>query len=105
MQNLVKFSGGKILMSSDGLDICLYLGKIEMEYIPKYLGKFTGEMIKPIVEGDNELQNFENGEKCIVFKASDFYRWFESYNDTVNAIIEQNKHEKKNKLEVVIKSP
>ena len=81
-------------MSLNGLQTCLYLGKLEIEYIPKYLGRFTGEMVKPLEKGDNELQNFEEGEKCVVFRASDFYRWFDSYCDTLKDILERNKHEK-----------
>ena len=84
-------------MEFNELQICLYLGKIEMEYIPKYLDKYTEEIVKPLDEGDDGLQNFNNGDTCIVFKASDFYRWFNSYSDTVNDILESNISLKKNK--------
>ena len=77
-------------MEFNELQICLYLGKMEMEYIPKYLGSFKGEIVKPLDEEDDEHQNFENGEKCIVFKASDFYRWFDAHIETVNDILVRN---------------
>ena len=77
-------------MEFNELQICLYLGKMEMEYIPKYLDKYTEEIVKPLDEKDGELQNCENGEKCIVFKASEFYRWFDAHIETVNDILVRN---------------
>ena len=79
------------------LKLCVFLVKFEIEYLPKYLGKFSEEIVKPLDEGDDGLQNFNNGDTCIVFKASDFYRWFNSYSDTVNDILESNISLKKNK--------